>query len=148
MLNDTGKENSVPTEKGEKLGLYTEKAGAYPNEYCRVFYNENAQRFIIDNFRRILTESEEIRERNRREKKKDAPPRSARQSGGNAIGSGGTDRPGPGSTSGTGIQAKTPPGPTSHVFETTAPAPLEDLPQEYYDMLRDGWERADEAAPW
>ena len=148
VLGDTGKENSVPTGKGENLGLYMEKAGTYPNEYYRVFYNENAQRFIIDNFRRILTESEEIRERNRREKKKDAPPRSARQSGGNAIGSGGTDRPGPGSTSGTGIQAKTPPVPTSHVFETTAPAPLENLPQEYYDMLRDGWERADEAAPW
>ena len=38
VLNDTGKENSVPTIKGEELGLYSEKAGTYPNEYYRVFY--------------------------------------------------------------------------------------------------------------
>ena len=101
VLGDTGKENSVPTGKGEELGLYTEKAGTYPNEYYRVFYNENAQRFIIDNFRRILTESEEIRERNRREKKKDAPPRSARQSSGNT------------STAGVPLGAS-PPGATRH----------------------------------
>ena len=65
-VNDTGKENSVPTRKGEALGMYSEKGGIYPNEYFRVFYNENAQRFIIENFRRILTEYEAIRERNRR----------------------------------------------------------------------------------
>ena len=120
MLNDTGKENSVPTRKGENLGLYMEKAGAYPNEYYRVFYNESAQRFIIDNFRRILTESEEIRERNRREKKKDAPPRSARQSGGNTAG----------------------------VRPLLEPAPVEDLPQEYYDMLSEGWAPSDDGVPW
>ena len=148
VLNDTGKENSVPTEKGEKLGLYTEKAGAYPNEYYRVFYNENAQRFIIDNFRRILTESEEIRDRNRREKKKEAPPRSARQSGGNALHSSVSGRPGLGSTSVTGVQANTPIAPASHDFEASEPAPLEDLPQEYYDMLRDGWAPSDSGVPW
>lgn len=148
VLGDTGKENSVPTRKGEELGLYTEKAGIYPNEYYRVFYNESAQRFIIDNFRRILSESEEIRERNRREKKKDAPPRSARQKASNAIQSGGSGRPGLGSISDTKIQANTPPAPTSHDFETSEPAPLEDLPQEYYDMLKDGWESANGGAPW
>ena len=79
-INDTGKENSVPTRKGEELGMYSEKGGIYPNEYYRVFYNEKAQRFIIENFRRILTEYEAIRERSRREKKSEAPPRSRRQS--------------------------------------------------------------------
>ena len=36
VINDTGKENSVPTRKGEELGLYMEKSGIYPNEYYRV----------------------------------------------------------------------------------------------------------------
>ena len=144
VLNDTGKENSVPTGKGENLGLYMEKAGTYPNEYYRVFYNENAQRFIIDNFRRILTESEEIRDRNRREKKKDGSPRSARQSSGNASQGSVSGRPGPA----TGFQANAPIAPASHDFEASEPAPLEDLPQEYYDMLRDGWTPSDDGVPW
>ena len=148
VMGDTGKENSVPTGKGEDLGLYMEKAGTYPNEYYRVFYNENAQRFIIDNFRRILTESEEIRERNRREKKKDGSPRSARQSSGNALQGSVSGRPGPGSTPVTGVQANAPIAPTSHDFESSEPAPLEDLPQEYYDMLADGWETSDNGVPW
>ena len=146
VLGDTGKENSVPTGKGEELGLYTEKAGTYPNEYYRVFYNENAQRFIIDNFRRILTESEEIRERNRREKKKDAPPRSARQSSGNT------------STAGVPLGASPPERPGTeggrHQYTTEAfpqaqePTPVEDLPQEYYDMLSEGWAPSDDGVPW
>ena len=72
MFKETGKENSVPTEKGIDLGLYAEKAGAFPNEYYRVYYNQNAQQFIVDNLRRILTETAEIRARNRREKNKSA----------------------------------------------------------------------------
>ena len=54
MFKETGKENSVPTEKGIDLGLYAEKAGAFPNEYYRVYYNQNAQQFIVDNLRRII----------------------------------------------------------------------------------------------
>ncbi len=135
VLGDTGKENSVPTIKGEELGLYSEKAGTYPNEYYRVFYNEKAQRFIIDNFRRILTESEEIRDRNRREKKKDGSPRSARQSAGNV-----TQENAPNKQS---VDNSSP-----HGFESSEPAPVEDLPQEYYDMLRDGWETSDNGVPW
>ena len=137
VLGDTGKENSVPTIKGEELGLYSEKAGTYPNEYYRVFYNEKAQRFIIDNFRRILTESEEIRERNRREKKKDAPPRSARQSAHSIGGRLSTDA----GTDGTaGVRPQAP--------EASEYAPVQDLPQEYYDMLADGWAPSDDRVPW
>ena len=148
VLGDTGKENSVPTRKGENLGLYMEKAGTYPNEYYRVFYNENAQRFIIDNFRRILTESEEIRERNRREKKKEGSPRSARQSSGNALQGSVSGRPALASTSLTGVQANAPIAPASHDFEASEPAPVEDLPQEYYDMLSEGWAPSDDGVPW
>ncbi len=165
VVNDTGKENSVPTRKGEELGLYMEKSGIYPNEYYRVFYNEQAQRFIIENFRRILTESEAIRERNRREKKKDASPRSDRQVGGNAWQDSASNRHEIGSTPGSGksgsksgsgnpgnpfssgnpasAQAPLPQG-----FEAPEPAPVEDLPQEYYDMLSEGWESANGGAPW
>ena len=148
VLNDTGKENSVPTRKGENLGLYMEKAGTYPNEYYRVFYNENAQRFIIDNFRRILTESEEIRDRNRREKKKDGSPRSARQSAGNTSQSSAANRQGTGNATGSGNLGNTSQAYIQHNFETSEPAPLEDLPQEYYDMLADGWETSDTGVPW
>lgn len=124
-VNDTGKENSVPTKKGEALGMYAEKGGVYPNEYYRVFYNENAQRFIIENFRRILTEYEAIRERSRREKKSDVTPRSRRQSAAASL-----------------SQFRSP------LPEPEEPAPVEDLPQEYYDMLSSGWERADDGLPW
>lgn len=72
MFEDTGKENSVPTEKGIDLGMYAEKAGTFPNEYYRVYYNENAQQFMVDNLQQILTETAEIRARYRKEKKKSA----------------------------------------------------------------------------
>ena len=148
VLGDTGKENSVPTRKGENLGLYMEKAGTYPNEYYRVFYNESAQRFIIDNFRRILTESEEIRDRNRREKKKDGSPRSARQSAGNTLQSSAANRQGTGNATGFGNPVSTPQAFMQHNFETSEPASVEDLPQEYYDMLSEGWAPSDDGVPW
>ena len=155
VLNDTGKENSVPTKKGEALGLYGESAGIYPNEYYRVFYNENAQRFIIDNFRRILTESEAIRERNRSEKKKSASPRSARQSGANAMQGEFAGRRG-GSSAGTGAGRYGRAGDVPGFAPNPSPAydlpnevpPVEDLPQEYYDMLSEGWAPSDGEVPW
>ena len=130
-INDTGKENSVPTRKGEELGMYSEKGGIYPNEYYRVFYNEKAQRFIIENFRRILTEYEAIRERSRREKKSEAPPRSRRQS------------------SAPPQRDSAPLSSSFGAVPSDEPAPVEDLPQEYYDMLSSGWARSeDEGIPW
>ena len=150
VINDTGKENSVPTRKGEELGLYMEKSGIYPNEYYRVYYNEKAQRFIIENFRRILTESEAIRERNRQEKKKEGSPRSARQSGGADRRKTGNvtapERMGDQTIYENPNHASEAPLPED--FAASEPAPVEDLPQEYYDMLRDGWDSADGGAPW
>lgn len=158
-VNDTGKENSVPTAKGEALGMYAEKAGMYPNEYYRVFYNENAQRFIIENFRRILTEYEAIRERNRKERKSDAAPHSRRQSGGAPSQYDGAPAQfnAPDSVS-AGRDNRVPEGqstwyqqsnsPSQYGGVPAEPAPTEDLPQEYYDMLSSGWERADDGLPW
>ena len=72
MMEDIGKENSVPTEKGRELGLYSEKAGMGQNMYYRVYYNENAQRFIVDHFRQILREYEDIRARTKKSRKQAA----------------------------------------------------------------------------
>lgn len=71
MMEDIGKENSVPTKKGRELGLYDEKAGSYPNEYYRVFYNAQAQQFLIDNFRKILTETEELAGKRKEERREE-----------------------------------------------------------------------------
>ena len=98
--------------------------------------NENAQRFIIENFRRILAESEEIRERNRREKKKGAP-RSARQGGG-------TPRP--------AAEAARKDDTNKWADGWDAPQadlpPAEELPPEYYEMLSSGWSSAGDDAPF
>lgn len=135
-VNDTGRENSVPTGKGQDLGIYDERAGVYPNEYYRVFYNENAQRFILQNFRQILTEGEAIREKNRQERKSSPSPagRSRTPSGQRpqesaaSPASSGSSRPAPSSSQSTGAR--------------------EELPQEYYEMLTQGWQSADEDTPW
>lgn len=127
-VNDTGKENSFPTEKGTQLGLYEEKAGVYPNEYYRIFYNENAQRFIIRNFRKILTEGEAVREKNRRERKSSLPSSAGRPQAGNT---------------GPSVAAPSPAPSASR----SAPS-QNDLPQEYYDMLSQGWQAAQDDTPW
>ena len=157
VINDTGKENSVPSKKGEQLGIYAEKGGVYPNEYYRVFYDENAQRFIIENFRRILTESEAIRERNRLEKKSEGSPRSTRQ-GGNPR-SNSNSRPDgnsrPDSNSYNQDQRNTarrnnsaqPPQYAAPDY-IPEPMPAEELPKEYYDMLSEGWSSVDDDMPF
>lgn len=185
VINDTGKENSVPTKKGESLGMYSEKGGLYPNEYYRVFYNEQAQRFIIENFRKILKESEELRERNRREKKSEGSPRSARQGGGSSRQNSDSSRQSGGGSGQSGYNTRLGGGrtesqssqysgdsrfsgssrqyagssrsgniePSAQFDETPVqpyaePAPIEDLPQEYYEMLSKGWDTAGDDAPW
>ena len=126
VLNDTGKENSVPTIKGEELGLYSEKAGTYPNEYYRVFY----------------------RERNRREKKKDGSPRSSRQSAGNTKQSSAPSRQVTSNVTDSGNPGNISQALMQHNFEPSESAPVEDLPQEYYDMLSEGWAPSDDGVPW
>ena len=107
-----------------------------------------AQRFIIDNFRRILTESEEIRERNRREKKKDGSPRSSRQSAGNTKQSSAPSRQVTSNVTDSGNPGNISQALMQHNFEPSESAPVEDLPQEYYDMLSEGWAPSDDGVPW
>ena len=82
MMEDIGKEASVPTEKGAGIGIYSERAGIGGNEYYRIWYNEQAQQFLIDHFRQILTDTESIRARRQEERK--ASRREARRESGTA----------------------------------------------------------------
>jgi hypothetical protein len=68
-MKDISKETTIPTAKGEEIGIYSERAGVFPNEYYRIFYNEQAQLFLVQNFRKILTESVVIHERLRKERR-------------------------------------------------------------------------------
>lgn len=69
FMKDISKETTIPTQKGQEIGIYSERAGVFPNEYYRIYYNEQAQQFLIQNFRTILTEGCVIRERLRKERK-------------------------------------------------------------------------------
>lgn len=69
MIPEFGKETSIPTEKGTQIGIYSEQAGVGSNLYYRIWFNEQAQRFLIDHFREILTETEEIRARKKQERR-------------------------------------------------------------------------------
>ena len=53
-----------------------------------------------------------------------------------------------GAKSAGGKPAGAPAAPAPQGFDASEPAPVEDLPQEYYDMLSEGWESANGGAPW
>lgn len=49
------KQSKVPSELGQKLGLYTEHVVALSKEYDKIMYPKPAQEYIIHNFDRLLT---------------------------------------------------------------------------------------------
>ena len=51
-----GKTNRVPTRSGLQLGLFSLTRQGQNGEYHAVFYNTDAQRFILDNLSAILEE--------------------------------------------------------------------------------------------
>lgn len=51
-----GKNQRVPTPDGQLLGLYTQTRQGQYGEYEAVFYNQEAQRFILDHLPTILSE--------------------------------------------------------------------------------------------
>ena len=174
MMQDIGKENSVPTEKGMQLGLYSEKAGMGQNMYYRVYYNEKAQRFIVDNFRRILTEYEEIRARGRKTAKKPAADKaeqtksadsvfiSSGETGSGVTGSGvtGTGRAGRGGQSRPGTRTNDRSGQQSQggddpdlasLLSNISGGDLYDAQDDgfsQFETMGDGWQAADEDLPW
>lgn len=52
---EAGREVTMPTEKGRKLGIYTDVRIGSTGSYLCVLYNQNAQEYIVRNFEAILS---------------------------------------------------------------------------------------------
>ena len=57
VVNDSGRESWVPTDKGASLGLTTERRGEPGREYILTIYTKPAQVFLANNLKRIAEES-------------------------------------------------------------------------------------------
>lgn len=51
-----GRNNRVPTQNGIRIGLFTQMRQGQYGEYLAVFYNTEAQRFVLDNLMAMLAE--------------------------------------------------------------------------------------------
>ena len=123
FMKDISKETTIPTSKGEELGIYSERAGVFPNEYYRIFYNEKAQLFLIENFRRILTEGVVIHERLRKERREMR----------------GEPRPG---------ERYRPDGSVQNDTSLEPGAPASDQEVDIDSFFENGWEKTAEELPW
>ena len=52
-----GKSRRVPTAAGRSLGMSTQLRQSRDGEYLAIYYNTNAQRFLLDNLYAILQDS-------------------------------------------------------------------------------------------
>ena len=57
VVNESGEESWIPTEKGEEIGLVTEQRGEPGREYTLVIYGKQAQEFLANNLKKITEES-------------------------------------------------------------------------------------------
>lgn len=57
-----GRASKRPTKQGEEIGIVMEQRTGHYGEYSAVLYNENAQRFVIDNIDAILNFKMESKE--------------------------------------------------------------------------------------
>ena len=64
MIEESGKESWFPLQKGEDIGLYTEKRGEPGYQYVTIMYSKEAQQFLADHLGQIIEEK-------RRSKKSD-----------------------------------------------------------------------------
>lgn len=54
-ISDTdGKQKRVPTDAGRRIGLYTEVRQGQYGEYTAVYYNTDAQQFLVDHLEEIF----------------------------------------------------------------------------------------------
>ena len=51
---DTGKNITKPTEKGQQLGIYTEVRSGARGEYTIVLYGKTAQEYLVQNMSKII----------------------------------------------------------------------------------------------
>ena len=52
-VDETGHAFKIPTEKGKRIGIYTEKRERTGGYYIVTLYNRNAQRYLLDNLEEI-----------------------------------------------------------------------------------------------
>ncbi len=57
IVNDSGREGWIPTDKGEALGLITERRGEPGREYTLTIYTKPAQEFLAKNLQSITEET-------------------------------------------------------------------------------------------
>ena len=63
------KTRKLPTNAGRELGIFTAERMGKTGPYTAVLYNENAQRFIIDNFDAVLAYGRELKKEKAEETK-------------------------------------------------------------------------------
>ena len=57
VVSDSGREGWIPTDKGEALGLITERRGEPGREYTLTIYTKPAQEFLAKNLQSITEET-------------------------------------------------------------------------------------------
>ena len=58
ITDENGKTQRLPTENGKRLGISTKTRQGSDGEYQAVFYDRNAQQFLLDNLDAIIARSE------------------------------------------------------------------------------------------
>ena len=58
VTDENGRTQRLPTENGKRLGISTKTRQGPDGEYQAVFYDLNAQRFLLDNLDAIIARSE------------------------------------------------------------------------------------------
>ena len=54
ITNAEGKQQRVPTDAGQRIGMYTETRQGQYGEYLAVYYSPEAQRFLLDHLEEIF----------------------------------------------------------------------------------------------
>jgi len=54
VININGNKHKEPTDAGKKLGIITEWVDYLDKHYARIKYDENAQRFLLDNLDEVI----------------------------------------------------------------------------------------------
>ena len=56
VIEESGRECWFPLQKGEDIGLYTEKRGEPGFQYVTIMYSKEAQQFLADHIEQIIEE--------------------------------------------------------------------------------------------
>ena len=70
-MPDLGKEVTMPTRKGQSIGIYAQKVSMPNNEYYRILYRKEAQFFLVQHFQEILRKAAEKAQKRREERREE-----------------------------------------------------------------------------